>query len=211
MLEKHTFTTLAELKAQLNTTLTGEKIILRPILASDFDELASIVVQFPEIYRFSNIAQTPEVFEQWFAQAISDQAFVVLDQASRQLIGSSRFYNFNALVPHACIGYTWYHPDAHGTWVNPEAKLLMLKLGFEQLNLVRIGFEVDSTNLRSRNAVLKLGAKHEGILRQHRYRYSDAQISDTYTYSILNNEWPEVKSKLKSRLRSIIPSNISSN
>lgn len=190
------------LKHALQTTLDGQYVTLQPIEPAHFDPLYAIASAHPEIYHYSNLAQSAEVFATWFEQALRDQAFVVLQRSDQRVLGSSRFYNINPLVPHASIGYTWYHPDARGTQVNPEAKLLLLTHAFEHMNLARVGFEVDSDNLRSRNAVLKLGATHEGVLRHHRYRYSDQQLSDTYTFSILRAEWPMVKAGLLARLSS---------
>ena len=185
------------------TELNGQQIALRSITPEDFSELHQIIAAHPDIYRFSNIGQELDKFTLWFEQALKDQAYVVVDKNSGQLIGSTRFYNINPLVPCAYIGYTWYHPNAIGTTVNPEAKLLLLTHAFETLKYERVGFEVDADNLRSRAAVLKLGAKHEGILRHHRRRWSDGELSDTYTFSILASEWANIKQELWARLASL--------
>jgi RimJ/RimL family protein N-acetyltransferase len=184
----------------MTTTLNGQHIHLRPITPADFSELHACIQSDPQTYFFSNIGHDLDKFTLWFEQALRDNAFVVVDNASGQLLGSTRFYNHNALVPHAYIGYTWYRPDVVGTHVNPEAKLLMLTHAFETLKLLRVGFEVDADNLRSRAAVLKLGAKHEGVLRHHRRRWSDDALSDTYSFSILLDEWDEIKANLQARL-----------
>ena len=185
------------------TELNGQQIALRSITPEDFSELHPIIAAHPDIYRFSNIGQEFDKFTLWFEQALKDQAYVVVDKNSRQLIGSTRFYNINPIVPCAYIGYTWYHPDVIGTTVNPEAKLLLLTHAFETLKYERVGFEVDADNLRSRAAVLKLGAKHEGILRHHRRRWSDDELSDTYAFSILASEWANIKQELWTRLASL--------
>lgn len=178
----------------------GQYISLRTILKTDFTPLHALIQAHPQAYFYSNIGESHEKFTLWFEQALTDKAYVVVDNVTGKLLGSTRFYNHNALVPHAYIGYTWYDADVHGTHVNPEAKLLMLTHVFETLKLLRVGFEVDSENLRSRAAVLKLGAKHEGILRHHRRRWSDGAVSDTYSFSILLDEWPSVQAGLLNRL-----------
>ena len=184
----------------IHQTLNGTYLQLRTIIHNDFNALIAIIQSNPQAYYFSNIGHENDKFTQWFEQALTDQAYVVVDNATGQLLGSTRFYNHNTLVPHAYIGYTWYDTDVMGTHVNPETKLLMLTHAFETLKLLRVGFEVDADNLRSRAAVLKLGAKHEGILRHHRRRWSDGALSDTYSFSILIDEWAQVKEKLLQRL-----------
>ncbi|MCE1176924.1 MAG: GNAT family N-acetyltransferase [Burkholderiales bacterium] len=178
----------------------GQYISLRTILKTDFTPLHALIQAHPQAYFYSNIGESHEKFTLWFEQALADKAYVVVDNPTGKLLGSSRFYNHNALVPHAYIGYTWYDTDVMGTHVNPETKLLMLSYAFETLNLLRVGFEVDVDNLRSRAAVLKLGAKHEGILRHHRRRWSDGALSNTDSFSILMDEWAQVKEKLLQRL-----------
>ncbi len=182
------------------STLQGQHIHLITIQPEHFEELHAIIVRNPQTYHFSNIGESVEKFTLWFEQALREQAYVVVDNATGKLLGSSRFYNPNTLVPHAYIGYTWYDTDVRGTHVNPEAKLLLLTHGFETLKLLRVGFEVDADNLRSRAALLKLGATLEGVLRHHRRRWSDGALSDTYSFSILLDEWPQVKAGLLARL-----------
>ncbi len=184
----------------IHADLQSTHIRLTPIQTSHFDELHTIILRNPQVYHFSNIGASIEKFTLWFEQALADKAYVVVDKATGKLLGSSRFYNHNALVPHAYIGYTWYDTNVMGTHINPETKFLMLSYAFETLNLLRVGFEVDTDNLRSRAAVLKLGAKHEGILRHHRRRWSDGALSNTDSFSILMDEWAQVKEKLLQRL-----------
>ena len=184
----------------INPKVQNSRLYLTEIQTSHFNELHAIILRNPQAYHFSNIGESIEKFTLWFEQALRDRAYVVVDNTTSQLLGSTRFYNHNTLVPHAYIGYTWYDTDVMGTHVNPETKLLMLTHAFETLKLLRVGFEVDADNLRSRAAVLKLSAKHEGILRHHRRRWSDGALSDTYSFSILIDEWAQVKEKLLQRL-----------
>ena len=185
---------------EIKSKVQNSHLYLTEIQTSHFDELHTIILRNPQAYHFSNIGESTEKFTLWFEQALTDKAYVVVDNATGKLLGSSRFYNHNALVPHAYIGYTWYDTDVMGTHVNPETKFLMLSHAFETLNLLRVGFEVDVDNLRSHAAILKLGAKHEGILRHHRRRWSDGALSNTDSFSILMDEWAQVKEKLLQRL-----------
>lgn len=182
--------------------LKGQHITLKPITTADFAPLQAIVLAHPEIYQYTTLGKNPADFQKWFDLAQKDGAFVVSDNVSNAAIGSTRLYNFNHSVPHACLGYTWYAPQYMGSKVNPEAKLLLLSHAFETLNLLRVGFEVDIRNTRSCQAVLKLGATAEGVLRQHRRGVADGALSDTCTFSILETEWPTVKTNLLNRINS---------
>ncbi len=99
------------------------------------------------------------------------------------------------------IGWTWYSPKVWGTVVNPECKYLLLEHAFEEWGAIRIQLKTDNMNIHSQEAILKLGAKFEGRLRNHRFR-RDGTIRDTMMYSIIREEWPEVKSSLNKRIES---------
>ncbi|MGL4767255.1 MAG: GNAT family N-acetyltransferase [Formosimonas sp.] len=180
--------------------LTAHHITLTPIQTAHFAPLYAIVAAHPELYQYTTLGQTEASFQKWFDLALKDGAFVVLDNASHAPIGSTRLYNLNPKVPQANLGYTWYAPQCIGTAVNPEAKLLLLSHAFETLGLHRVGFEVDSRNARSCQAVRKLGASAEGVLRQHRRGVADGVLCDTSVFSILDSEWPSVKAGLQRRI-----------
>jgi RimJ/RimL family protein N-acetyltransferase len=99
------------------------------------------------------------------------------------------------------VGGTWYSPSAQGTVVNPECKLLLLKHAFEDWGAARVQLKTDVKNARSQRAILKMGAKFEGKLRNHRIR-RDGTLRDTMMYSITSEEWPEVKAGLEDRISS---------
>lgn len=182
--------------------LNGQHVTLKPIATEHFVPLQAIALAHAETYQYTSLGQTEADFQKWFDLAQKDGAFVVFDNTSNAIIGSTRLYNFNPAVPHACLGYTWYAPQYMGSKVNPEAKLLLLSHAFETLNLLRVGFEVDIRNTRSCQAVLKLGATAEGVLRQHRRGVADGLLSDTCTFSILDTEWPAAKTNLLNRINS---------
>ena len=118
--------------------------------------------------------------------------YLVIENNTKQIIGSTRFYDISLINKRAAIGFTWYLPEAQGTKVNPEAKLLLLEFAFEKLNLNRIEFHIDSRNERSINAIKKLGAIQEGILRKHKIVQGNF-ARDTIIASIIKTQWPKVK------------------
>ena len=121
-------------------------------------------------------------------------------RATREIVGTTRFYE---IFPHdrkAAIGYTWLAKSAQRTPVNTEAKLLLLTHAFETWTLVRVELITDVRNEQSRAAILRLGAKQEGILRKHLILPS-GRVRDSVVFSITDDEWPEVKAQLENRLR----------
>jgi N-acetyltransferase len=116
-----------------------------------------------------------------------------------EIVGTTRFYE---IFPHdrkAAIGYTWLASRAQRSPVNTEAKLLLLTLAFETWKLVRVELITDVRNEQSRAAILRLGAKQEGILRKHLILPS-GRVRDSVVFSITDDEWPEVKDRLQARL-----------
>ncbi|KRG70935.1 GNAT family N-acetyltransferase [Pseudoxanthomonas dokdonensis] len=124
--------------------------------------------------------------------------FVVRD-ANGDIIGCTRYYDLDPGVRRMSIGYTWYVPRAQRTGVNTEAKLMLLQHAFEQLGCVAVAFETSWFNQASRAAIARLGAKQDGVLRNHR-RHADGSLRDTVVFSIIDNEWPAVAHNLRSRL-----------
>ncbi len=124
--------------------------------------------------------------------------FAVRDAAG-DIVGTTRFYDLEPGVPRVSIGYTWYAPRVQRTGLNTETKLMLLAHAFETLGCISVIFETSWFNQRSRAAIARLGAKQDGVLRNHR-RHADGSPRDTVIFSILDNEWPAVKRNLLSRL-----------
>ncbi|KRA44429.1 GNAT family protein [Pseudoxanthomonas sp. Root630] len=124
--------------------------------------------------------------------------FVVRDAGGR-VVGSTRFYGLEADVPKLSIGYTWYAPDVQRTGINTETKLLLLTHAFETLGCISVVFETSWFNHRSRAAIARLGAKQDGVLRNHK-RHTDGSPRDTVVFSIIDGEWPAVKRNLLAKL-----------
>lgn len=124
--------------------------------------------------------------------------FTAFDTSGRAL-GMTTFCNLVARVPRLEIGYTWNRASAHGTGTNPESKLLLLSHAFETLGAVAVSFVTAWLNFQSRAAIERLGAKQEGVLRAVG-RYRDGSLRDSVHYSVIEPEWPAVKSHLEARL-----------
>jgi len=143
----------------------------------------------------------PEVFkEKWFNKAIKQMnieeriCFVIF--YDNKIVGSSSYYEIDSSNKKTNIGYTWFHPLAWGTKINPLSKLIMLEYAFETLKLNRVGFSVDSVNERSCRALEKLGMKHEGTLRNHLVLPNN-RIRHSAMFSVISDEWAEVKINLE--------------
>lgn len=125
--------------------------------------------------------------------------FVTVERESGTIVGSTRFGNIDVNNRRAEIGWTWIAPNWQRTAVNTEAKLLMMTHAFETWGCVRVELKTDVLNERSRNAILRIGAKQEGIFRKH-VICDDGRFRDTVYFSIINTEWPTVKAELLKKL-----------
>jgi len=130
------------------------------------------------------------------ARADSRSAGVPADK----IVGSTRFYDIYPTNRKCAIGYTWLAKTAQRTAVNTEAKLLLLTHAFETWNCLRVELITDVLNEQSRTAILRLGAKQEGILRKHLI-LPNGRVRDSVVFSIIVEEWPRVKTRLATRLR----------
>lgn len=126
--------------------------------------------------------------------------FSVVDKKTDTLIGSTRFCNADAQNRRLEIGYTWYAQSFQKTIVNTECKFLMLQYAFEYLDCIAVEFRTHFHNFNSREAILRLGAKQDGILRNHSLDKT-GHLRDTVVFSIIDQEWPTVKKSLLHRLQ----------
>lgn len=123
------------------------------------------------------------------------------EDRSNNLAGMTTYCNLDEANRRLEIGYTWYRKSLQQTILNTEAKYLLLKHAFEVLGCIKVEFRTSSFNFASRRAIERLGAKLDGVLRNHRILENGA-IGDGYVYSILNSEWPIVKTHLEHKLKS---------
>lgn len=173
---------------------------------SDIDALASIASD-ASIWEFAPEQITDhQAMERYVEQAMKEQAqggslpFVTKLSETGEVIGSTRFGNIDTTNLKVEIGWTWIAPRWQRSFVNTEAKFLMLTHAFEVWKCIRVEFKTDATNLRSRNAIMRLGAVEEGILRQHMITES-GRFRDSVYFSILDKEWELVKTQLLDKMR----------
>lgn len=124
--------------------------------------------------------------------------FAVLDPVGA-VLGSTRYYDIDRDVPTLAIGHTWYRAGAQRTHVNTACKRLLLGHAFEALGMRSVYFHTSHLNLRSQAAIERLGARRDGVIRQHK-RHKDGSLRDTVCYSILDSEWAAIRARLDARL-----------
>jgi RimJ/RimL family protein N-acetyltransferase len=125
--------------------------------------------------------------------------FVIVQLPENRIVGTTRFYDVSANDRKCAIGYTWLAKSVQRTALNTEAKLLLLTHAFETWNCVRVELITDVRNEQSRAAILRIGARQEGILRKH-IMLPSGRIRDSVVFSIIDSEWPDVKTNLCARL-----------
>jgi len=190
-------------------TLEGATVRLEPIRrehADVFWQAAKDALE--DIFRWIPYQmQTREDFQHLVDKIFAEQergesvAFATVERLSGRVIGSTRFMNIDRANRRVEIGSTWIAPAWQRTAVNTEAKYLMLRQAFEVWGCIRVELKTDALNQKSRNAILRIGAKEEGTLRKRVITWT-GRARDSVYFSILDDEWPEVKAKLEQRLRS---------
>jgi N-acetyltransferase len=197
----------APLKIETPITLEGRVVRLEPIRpehAAFYWGVAKDSVE--DIFRWYPYSmKTSEDFRQLVEKAFAEQergesvVFTTVERASGHVVGSTRYMNIDRANRRVEIGSTWIAPAWQRTAVNTEAKYLMLRHAFEVLGCARVELKTDALNEKSRNAILRIGAKEEGTLRRHVVTWT-GRIRDSVYFSVLDSEWPEVKTKLEARL-----------
>lgn len=200
-------------------TLEGRWVRLEPLAATHVDRLLAAASGPRDTYGFTTVPGTPAQMTAYVAFALAEQEagralpFATVDRRRDQVIGCTRFFEIEywpwptgnanqrgADRPDAVeIGWTWLAADAQRTPINTEAKLLMLSHAFDHWRVHRVSLMTDARNQRSRSAILRLGARFDGVLRGDRAA-TDGTIRDTAAFSILESEWPAVRSTLQARL-----------
>jgi RimJ/RimL family protein N-acetyltransferase len=198
---------LSPLNIVAPVTLEGAVVRLDPLRrghAEVFWDVArhdvdNIFQWFP--YRLNSLEDFKSVVEKAFAeqQRGDSVVFATVERSSAKVIGSTRFMNLDRANRRVEIGSTWIAPAWHRTAVNTEAKYLMLRHAFEVWNCLRVELKTDALNQRSRNAILRIGAKEEGTLRRHVITWT-GRVRDTVYFSILDSEWPDVKARLEATM-----------
>jgi RimJ/RimL family protein N-acetyltransferase len=188
-------------------TLEGEIVRLEPLRREHAELFWDAAKEdLEDIFRWIPYRmQTREDFQQLVEKGHAEQqrgesvVFATVEQSSGRVIGSTRFMNIDRANRRAEIGSTWIAPAWQRTAVNTEAKYLMLRHAFEEWKCIRVELKTDALNQRSRNAILRIGAKEEGMLRKHLITWT-GRLRDTVYFSILDTEWPEAKLRLEAML-----------
>jgi len=186
-------------------TLEGQFVKLVPLTLEHRDALV-------------NAASDGKLWELWFTSVPNEERvddylnmafeqqsvgraipFAVIDKHTDGVIGSTRFCNIDSKNRRLEIGYTWYAKRFQRTGVNTECKKLLLSYAFETLNVIAVEFRTHWHNQASRNAIARLGAKQDGLLRNHQIM-ADGCVRDTVVFSIIDGEWPMVKRSLEFKL-----------
>jgi RimJ/RimL family protein N-acetyltransferase len=188
-------------------TLEGRHVRLEPLAKGHLAGLAQVGLD-EELWRWiPTSVRTREEMAAYIETALQEQErgvslpFAILEKATGQAIGSTRYGNIDRVHHRVEIGWTWVARDWQRTAMNTEAKYLLLKHAFERLGCLRVELKTDSLNEKSRAAILRIGAKEEGIFRNHMITAS-GRIRHSVYFSIIESEWPEVKARLETRLNS---------
>ncbi|NYZ67093.1 GNAT family N-acetyltransferase [Endozoicomonas sp. SM1973] len=186
-------------------TLIGEQVMLEPLTMEHIPGLQE-AAQDGALWRlwFTSVPapdQTTNYVQTALAMAEQQVAlpFAVRDRQSNTVVGTTRFCNIDNKNHRLEIGYTWYARRCQRTAINTEAKLLLLTHAFEQLNVIAVEFRTHWHNQASRRAIERLGAKQDGVLRNH-HQTAEGVYRDTVVFSIINSEWPAVKQHLQHKL-----------
>lgn len=186
-------------------SLVGNIIQLRPLRSSDGPALVSAAAD-GELWNLPfTVVPSVETVDAYIHTALAGQAagtvipFVTELIENNQVIGATRFWKIDHYNRKLEIGHTWISASWQRTCVNTEAKYLMLGYAFEQLDSVRVQFTTDERNERSRNAILRLGARQEGIVRNERIM-PDGWKRNSVRFSIIDDEWPGIRRLLEERL-----------
>jgi RimJ/RimL family protein N-acetyltransferase len=191
-------------KLDLSPRLEGEIVVLEPLGEEHVEELWE-AAQAREIWAWLADLDKRERFDRWLEltfEAIEEGRegpFATRLLSSGTVAGSSRYLNVRPADRVVEIGWTWLHPSAWRTGANVEAKLLMLEHAFERMGCVRVEFKTDARNERSRAALAALPAQFEGVLRNHMI-VPDVGQRDSAYFSVIDEEWPEVRANLRRRL-----------
>jgi RimJ/RimL family protein N-acetyltransferase len=191
-------------------TLTGRHVVLEPLSHAHHDGLV-------------DAARDGELWKLWYTSVPTPQGMAaeidrrlglqeqgsmlpfttrLIDPATGgpgRVIGMTTYMNIDAATPRVEIGSTWNAASSHGTGTNADSKLLLLRHAFETLGCPAVEFRTHWLNHQSREAIARLGAKQDGVLRSHT-RTADGQLRDTVVFSILEQEWPRVRAGLEFRL-----------
>ncbi|VVM59641.1 hypothetical protein PS684_02211 [Pseudomonas fluorescens] len=187
------------------TTLQGQRILLRPLEYSDAAALLQAAAD-GELWNLTvTVVPSASTVDSYLTKALDGRdagtvmPFVIVLKDTGEVIGSTRFWKIDPLNRKLEIGSSWISATWQKSFVNTEAKYLMLRHAFDVLDCVRVQFTTDENNQKSRNAILRLGAQQEGIVRHERIM-PDGRKRNSVRFSIIDDEWPQVRQRLEQKL-----------
>lgn len=185
--------------------IQGNLVLLKPLSIEHIEALTAAVKDGKLWELWYTSAPNPENVKSYIETAVNEYRedrslpFVIVRKEDNQIVGTTRFMNANSKHKRLEIGTTWYSKSAQRTGINTECKYLLLKYAFETLNCIAVEFRTHFHNTQSRNAIARLGAKQDGILRNHSIDKT-GNLRDTVVFSIINSEWNTVKQSLEFRM-----------
>ena len=187
------------------TTLEGSNVKLIPLTALYRDQLVAAASDGELWNLWYTGVPSEKNIDDYIQQALNKMnnglalAFVVIDKRNNKIVGSTRYCNAVPKHRRVEIGYTWYSKSAQKTSINTECKHLLLTYAIEKLNTIAVEFRTHWHNHASRNAIERLGAKQDGVLRNH-WVDDSGMLRDTVVFSIIQSEWKTVKQSLSYKL-----------
>jgi N-acetyltransferase len=191
--------------------LEGSRVRLEPMTMGHLEGLAAVAFN-DRLWRYTlDRLRTRADLELYMQRAISSgetgiaMPWVTVLKTGNRVIGSTRFMDLDRVHKTTEIGWTWLAPEFQGSGLNAEVKLLQLTYAFEELKLNRVALKTHHENLRSQAAMRKIGAVEEGTFRNHLIM-PDGSLRHSVWFSIIREEWPQVRSQLEARVRATQPS-----
>ncbi len=185
--------------------LIGSLVELQPLQKEHAPQLLAAAAD-GELWNLKvTVIPAPETVHQYIATALEGRAsgsvmpFVIIRRDTGQVVGSTRFWKIDLANRKMEIGHTWLSASTQRSGINTEAKLLLLTHAFEAMNAIRVQFTTDELNEKSRAAILRIGAKQEGIVRNERIM-PDGRKRNSVRFSIIDTEWADVKAGLLQKL-----------
>jgi RimJ/RimL family protein N-acetyltransferase len=183
-------------------TLMGDTVVLRPMQAGDAPALLQAASDGALWNLMFTVIPGPDTVDRYVETALAGRAaghmlpFVIERRDTGRLLGSTRYWKVDRAHRKLEIGHTWLAASAQRTGINTEAKYLLLRHAFEAMRCVRVQFQTDELNVKSRAAILRIGAVEEGILRNERIM-PNGRLRNSVRYSVIEAEWPAVKARLE--------------
>lgn len=186
--------------------LHTNKVSLRPLTIEDADVFYQ-AGNYPELWHWvaPNHCQSVESAKRWISESLVQQSqgnhvpFLIIDRLSGEVVGSTRYCSIRRQDRGIEIGFTFISPSHQRTHINTHAKYLLLEHAFESLGAIRVEFKTHEQNDKSRNAIVRIGATFEGILRNLRI-LADGNLRNTAIFSITDKEWPTAKQTLQQKI-----------